>query len=227
MSLEKIIKEALDKNPLEMKDAFAEEMQSRIAAALEEKYKSAMEEDLEEAKDDDDEDEDDDDDDDDDSDDDKIGADMKKLNASCSKTEMYGKMREKYGCSKGKFEGLYASYCESISEAELDDMIDNMSEETLASFMEEIEQLDELSPDMLTKYRARAKGDITSRDAKTKQQVARGNWDSLPNGRANRNDKKNVDRQHMRQLAKGKLQKHDALGFYNKFDSRSHTKKIR
>jgi hypothetical protein len=42
MSLEKIIKEALDKNPLEMKDAFAEEMQTRIAAALEEKYKSAL-----------------------------------------------------------------------------------------------------------------------------------------------------------------------------------------
>ena len=35
MSLEKIIKEALDKNPLEMKDAFAEEMATRIAAALE------------------------------------------------------------------------------------------------------------------------------------------------------------------------------------------------
>ena len=115
MSLEKIIKEALDQNPLEMKDAFAEEMQSRIAAALEEKYKSAMEEDLEEAKDDDDEDEDEDDDDDDDddsdSDDAKIGADMKKLNASCTKTEMYGKMKEKYGCDKAKFEGLYASYC--------------------------------------------------------------------------------------------------------------------
>jgi len=121
MSLEKIIKEALEQKPLEMKDAFAEEMHSRIAAALEEKYKPAMEEDLEEAKDDDDEDEDEDDDDDDDddkdddddsdSDDAKIGADMKKLNASCTKTEMYGKMKEKYGCDKAKFEGLYASYC--------------------------------------------------------------------------------------------------------------------
>ena len=37
MSLEKIIKEAIDKNPMEMKDAFAEEMQRRIQDALEEK----------------------------------------------------------------------------------------------------------------------------------------------------------------------------------------------
>jgi hypothetical protein len=151
MSLEKIIKEALDQNPLEMKDAFAEEMQSRIAAALEEKYKSAMEEDLEEAKDDDDEDEDDDDDDDDDEDDDedddsdsddaKIGAEMKKLHASnCSKTEMYAKMKEKYDCSKGKLEGLYASYCtnESMSEDELVDMIESMSENELLDMVESV-----------------------------------------------------------------------------------------
>ena len=147
MSLEKIIKEALDQNPLEMKDAFAEEMQSRIAAALEEKYKSAMEEDLEEAKDDDDEDEDDDDDDDDDEDDDsdsddaKIGAEMKKLHASnCSKTEMYNKMKEKYNCSKGKLEGLYASYCtnESMSEDELADMIESMSENELLDMVESV-----------------------------------------------------------------------------------------
>ena len=151
MSLEKIIKEALDQNPLEMKDAFAEEMQSRIAAALEEKYKSAMEEDLEEAKDDDDEDEDDDDDDDDDEDDDedddsdsddaKIGAEMKKLHASnCSKTEMYNKMKEKYNCSAGKLEGLYASYCtnESMSEDELVDMIESMSENELIDMIESV-----------------------------------------------------------------------------------------
>ena len=37
---------------------------------------------------------------------------MKKLNASsCTKTEMYKKVHEKYGCSKGKFEKLYASHC--------------------------------------------------------------------------------------------------------------------
>ena len=105
---------------------------------------------------------------------------------------------------------------ESISEAELDDMIDNMSEETLASFMEEIEQLDELSPEMLKRYRGVAKGDITSRDAKTKQKVARGKWDDedvTPKwavGNTHKNNQKNVDRQHFRQLAKGKIQKKDA-----------------
>jgi len=37
---------------------------------------------------------------------------MKKLNASgCAKMEMYKKVHEKYGCSKGKFEKLYASNC--------------------------------------------------------------------------------------------------------------------
>ena len=37
---------------------------------------------------------------------------MKKLNASgCAKMEMYKKVHEKYGCSKGKFEKLYASHC--------------------------------------------------------------------------------------------------------------------
>lgn len=37
---------------------------------------------------------------------------MMKLNASgCAKMEMYKKVSEKYGCSKGKFEKLYASHC--------------------------------------------------------------------------------------------------------------------
>jgi hypothetical protein len=37
---------------------------------------------------------------------------MKKLNASgCAKMEMYKKVHEKYGCSKQKFEKLYASHC--------------------------------------------------------------------------------------------------------------------
>ena len=37
---------------------------------------------------------------------------MKKLKASgCAKHEMYNKVSEKYGCSKGKFEKLYASHC--------------------------------------------------------------------------------------------------------------------
>jgi hypothetical protein len=38
--------------------------------------------------------------------------DMVKLNASsCGKTEMYEKMKEKYGVDKATFEGLYASHC--------------------------------------------------------------------------------------------------------------------
>jgi len=64
MSLEKIVAEALANKPIEMKEAFAEEMQSRIAAALEEKYKKMTEksdEDEDEDEDDDDEDEDEDD----------------------------------------------------------------------------------------------------------------------------------------------------------------------
>ena len=37
---------------------------------------------------------------------------MKKLDASgCAKHEMYNKVAEKYGCSKGQFEKLYASNC--------------------------------------------------------------------------------------------------------------------
>jgi len=37
---------------------------------------------------------------------------MKKLYASnCAKNEMYNKVQEKYGCSKEKFESLYAQYC--------------------------------------------------------------------------------------------------------------------
>ena len=43
--------------------------------------------------------------------------DMVKLNASsCGKTEMYEKMKEKYGVDKATFEGLYASHCMSTNE---------------------------------------------------------------------------------------------------------------
>jgi hypothetical protein len=60
MSLEKIIAEAIDGNPLNVKELFEEEMQKRVAAALEEKYKKAkMDEEDDEDEDDDDEDEDD------------------------------------------------------------------------------------------------------------------------------------------------------------------------
>jgi hypothetical protein len=65
MSIEKIVVEAINNNPLKMKEAFEEEMNGRIRAALEEKYKKMMkkEEDDEDCEDDeDDEDEDDEDD---------------------------------------------------------------------------------------------------------------------------------------------------------------------
>lgn len=46
---------------------------------------------------------------------------MKKLHASsCSKMEMYKKVSEKYGCSKPKFEELYAQYCNETYSEELD-----------------------------------------------------------------------------------------------------------
>tara|TARA_R110000868_G_C10653626_1_gene745195 strand:+ start:459 stop:731 length:273 start_codon:yes stop_codon:yes gene_type:complete len=78
MSLEKIVAEAMAGRPLEMKDAFAEEIESRIQDRLEEKYleimeaKKAKDEDEDEDDMDDDEDEDDmDDDEDDDEDEDE------------------------------------------------------------------------------------------------------------------------------------------------------------
>ena len=43
MSLEKIVAEAMAGRPLEMKDAFAEEIESRIQERLEEKYVEIME----------------------------------------------------------------------------------------------------------------------------------------------------------------------------------------
>jgi hypothetical protein len=59
MSLEKIVADAIENKPLDVKEAFAEEMKTRIATALEEKYKKAMKEaDDEEDEDDDDEDDD-------------------------------------------------------------------------------------------------------------------------------------------------------------------------
>lgn len=73
MSIEKIVAEAIDNNPLKMKEAFEEEMNGRIRAALEEKYKKMMKkEDDEDEDDDDDEDDDEDDDDEDEDDDDEI-----------------------------------------------------------------------------------------------------------------------------------------------------------
>jgi len=43
MSLEKIIEEAMAGRPLEMKEAFEEEIQARVQAALEQKYVEMME----------------------------------------------------------------------------------------------------------------------------------------------------------------------------------------
>lgn len=59
MSLEKIVAEAMAGRPLEMKDAFAEEIELRIQTSLEEKYMEIVE--AKKAKDDEDEDEDEDD----------------------------------------------------------------------------------------------------------------------------------------------------------------------
>ena len=61
MSLENIVKEAVEGRPLGLKEAFEEEMEKRILAALEEKATAAMmEADEEDDEDDEDEDEDDD-----------------------------------------------------------------------------------------------------------------------------------------------------------------------
>ena len=110
MSLEKLIAEAINENPLEVKEIFEEEMKSRVLEALEERYKNALAEAevLEEEDDEDEEDEDDD----DDMDEAGCVGEMKKLHAAaCPKNEMYKKCNEKYGCSKAKFEALYAQYC--------------------------------------------------------------------------------------------------------------------
>ena len=119
MSLEKIVAEAMAGRPLEMKEAFEEEIQTRITSKLEEKYVEMMEakskDDDEDEDDDDDEDEsseDESDDDDDDEDDEKVGKAMKAMNdKGSSKAEVLKAMKEKYGCAGSKAEGLYASYC--------------------------------------------------------------------------------------------------------------------
>lgn len=120
MSVESIIQSALANNPIQMKKDFEEEIAGRVQTALETKYQEmvdaqeSVEEDLEEGKvkeEDDVEDQEDEDDEDDDNDDEVVDE-MKKLHASsCGKMEMYKKVHEKYGCSKEKFEGLYAQYC--------------------------------------------------------------------------------------------------------------------
>lgn len=66
MALEDIVKAAMEREPLKIKEAFESEMEARIMAALEEKYKAAMNENDDEDEDDEDEDDEDEDEDEDD-----------------------------------------------------------------------------------------------------------------------------------------------------------------
>ena len=107
MPLKDIAQAAMEKNPLEVKNAVEAELSQRVFDAIQTKMTSAYaaEEaddteveaaEIEEA------------------DDSECVAEMQKLYASkCSKTEIYNKVSEKYGCSKNKFEALYAQYCNS------------------------------------------------------------------------------------------------------------------
>ncbi len=125
MSIRDIIEHSVNKNPLGMKEALEEEMRERIALAIQAKMTEGSfdqeeldeendEDTLSEMSDEDDMDDEDDDDDDDDDDMDEAACvrEMKKLHAAaCPKNEMYKKCNEKYGCTKEKFNELYASYC--------------------------------------------------------------------------------------------------------------------
>ena len=112
MSIRDIIEHSVNKNPLAMKEALDEEMRNRIAIAIQEKMMAEKNDEMLEASDD--EDDEDDEDEDEDEDDAEMASEMKNLHASsCGKTEMYAKMKEKYGCDKATFEGLYASNCTS------------------------------------------------------------------------------------------------------------------
>ena len=120
MSIEKIIAEAIDNNPLRLKEAFEDEMNARIRVALEEKYKEMtseseeeevvaeeteelVEEDEEESDDDEDEDE---------GDDEEIVKEMKKMHKDGEKkADIIKAVKEKYGCSESKCNELYASNC--------------------------------------------------------------------------------------------------------------------
>lgn len=56
MSIQKIIQESINKNPLEMKEVIAEELRARVALALEAKMKDDMEDEEDDMEDEDDED---------------------------------------------------------------------------------------------------------------------------------------------------------------------------
>jgi hypothetical protein len=74
--------------------------------------------------------------------------DMIKLHASgCSKHEMYEKIKEKYGCSKSTFEGLYASNCMG-EEEKVEEETETDSADTLDAQPDEAPKVkqDKLSP---------------------------------------------------------------------------------
>lgn len=122
MSIEKIIAEAIDNNPLKLKEAFEDEMNARIRAALEEKYKEMTSEEeevvaeeteelVEEDEDESDEEESDEDDD-EDFDEGACVREMKKMHKDGeSKANIIKAVKEKYGCSEAKCNELYASNC--------------------------------------------------------------------------------------------------------------------
>jgi len=124
MSIEKIIAEAIDNNPLKLKEAFEDEMNARIRKALEEKYKemtSSEEEEVvaeeteelvEEDEDESDEEESDDDEDEEEFDEGACVREMKKMHKDGeSKANIIKAVKEKYGCSESKCNELYASNC--------------------------------------------------------------------------------------------------------------------
>ena len=123
MSIEKIIAEAIENNPLKLKEAFEDEMNVRIRAALEEKYKEMTSEEeevvaeeteelVEEDADESDEEESDDDDEEEDFDEAACVKEMKKRHADGEKKgDIIKAVKEKYGCSEAKCNELYASNC--------------------------------------------------------------------------------------------------------------------
>jgi chemotaxis protein histidine kinase CheA len=121
MSIEKIIAEAIDNNPLKLKEAFEDEMNARIRVALEEKYKEmtseeeeVVAEETEELVEEDEEESDDDGEDEDEEDFDEGACvrEMKKMHKDGEKkADIIKAVKEKYGCSEAKCNELYASNC--------------------------------------------------------------------------------------------------------------------
>jgi len=104
MSIEKIVAEAIDNNPLKLKEAFEEEMSLRLRAALEEKYKKMMakESDCEDEDEDDDDDDDDDEDEDDDLDEGWTGLDEETMTVDIDHTGGHDSHAKKHGITLKK-----------------------------------------------------------------------------------------------------------------------------